>query len=406
MTGPAGSPPGIAIDLTGAPQAGDQVRVTVTLPDGTTEDISLTASKNALASNEVATVSGKQLPAGAAVDTPLTDPLLGLSVGNVITINGQDIEVVASGAVGNQVNATDTLDDLLGKIEGLSDVASATFDPETRRVTDHQQPGQGSPDLRHGRDQARRRGHARGGRGPGQRVPDRLQPRSDGRSRRDRPEHGGGAGFGRDEGRRHLADRRVGRGRLERFLRYGRDNPPQRVDGPPFDSATGLRDATPTDTVVWYRGDAATDSARPTQSARIDKTVSAAYGVRASEEGIRDTIKGLATFAALSFENVSDGDAKQLYTELTDRVRTGLGGSTGPTPLEGIAAEFAGITNSVASAQERHEMSKAVLSTALDAAEGVDTDAAGLELMSINTRLQASFQVASMMSELSLVKFV
>lgn len=42
-TGPAGSPPSISIGLTGQPNVGETVRVGLTLPDGSTEEITLTA---------------------------------------------------------------------------------------------------------------------------------------------------------------------------------------------------------------------------------------------------------------------------------------------------------------------------------------------------------------------------
>src|SRR5690606_16780667 len=44
----------------------------------------------------------------------------------------------------------------------------------------------------------------------------------------------------------------------EDFFNIDADNPPQRVDGPPFETATAMRNGTPDDTVFWYRGDAAT----------------------------------------------------------------------------------------------------------------------------------------------------
>ena len=46
------------------------------------------------------------------------------------------------------------------------------------------------------------------------------------------------------------------------FFFYDSANPPQRVDGPPFDSATALRDGTTADTVFWYQGDNEPGSAR------------------------------------------------------------------------------------------------------------------------------------------------
>ena len=39
------------------------------------------------------------------------------------------------------------------------------------------------------------------------------------------------------------------------FFNTDANNPPQRVDGPPFDTATAMIDGTPANTVAWYTGD-------------------------------------------------------------------------------------------------------------------------------------------------------
>ena len=75
-------------------------------------------------------------------------------------------------------------------------------------------------------------------------------------------------------------------------------HPPQRVAGPPFDTATSLVDGTTANTVSWYTGEAGSDSARSTAVARIDPQISVAYGMRANEQGIRSVVQALAAFAS------------------------------------------------------------------------------------------------------------
>ena len=48
------------------------------------------------------------------------------------------------------------------------------------------------------------------------------------------------------------------------FFNTDSAHPPQRVDGPPFDSATAMVDGTPANTVAWYMGDNGTDDPRST----------------------------------------------------------------------------------------------------------------------------------------------
>ncbi len=87
-------------------------------------------------------------------------------------------------------------------------------------------------------------------------------------------------------------------------------NPPQRVDGPPFDTATGLVDGTAANTVMWYTGEAGSQSARTTASARVDQSISVNYGLRANEEGIRWQMQNIAALAAISLPPGNDADVE------------------------------------------------------------------------------------------------
>ena len=68
------------------------------------------------------------------------------------------------------------------------------------------------------------------------------------------------------------------------FFNTDASHPPQRVDGPPFDTATQARNGTSTDTVSWYMGDNATDDPRSTAQARVDTSQTVSYGSRANED--------------------------------------------------------------------------------------------------------------------------
>src|SRR6185369_8359313 len=86
--------------------------------------------------------------------------------------------------------------------------------------------------------------------------------------------------------------------------------PPMRVVGPPFDSATSLVAGTPANTVTWYTGEMGTDSARGTAVAKVDDALSVAYGARANEQALRATIANIAVYAVSTFSpaNPNDGD--------------------------------------------------------------------------------------------------
>src|SRR5260221_7057517 len=180
VTGPSGSPAGISIDLGATnPNNGDKVSFTFNLPDGSQESIALTASSatplpagsfaigasstataanlNAALSTAIGTLANTSLVAASAIQagndffnttgtatgsvvnnqvTPTPAPITGATalsgavgtdslgasfgVNNTITVNGTPITFVASGATGNQLNITDSVQTLLTKIDSIT----------------------------------------------------------------------------------------------------------------------------------------------------------------------------------------------------------------------------------------------------------------------------------------------
>ncbi|GAC1335112.1 MAG: hypothetical protein NVSMB20_09530 [Bradyrhizobium sp.] len=179
VTGPAGSQPSVSIALGATnPNNGDKVSFAFKLPDGTTEQIDLTASSatatptgsfaigttpaataanlntaltaaiRTLANtslvaasaveagneffNSAATVTGSAVSNKASSPAPITgatllsgaagtDSLAGSFIaGDSITVNGASIAFVTSGATGNQVNVTDSVQTLLAKIDSIT----------------------------------------------------------------------------------------------------------------------------------------------------------------------------------------------------------------------------------------------------------------------------------------------
>ncbi len=174
VTQPAGAPPAVTVDLGAVnPNDGDKITFNFNLPDGTTESIALTATtKNpppagsfligvdtaattanlqaalttsiqtlsdtslvaasAIAAsdnffNPSATVTGAAVNNQLAVPAPITGATLlsgaaatdslaaSFAAGDTITVNGTPITFVASGATGNQLNITDSVQTLLAK---------------------------------------------------------------------------------------------------------------------------------------------------------------------------------------------------------------------------------------------------------------------------------------------------
>src|SRR5204862_2326179 len=84
------------------------------------------------------------------------------------------------------------------------------------------------------------------------------------------------------------------------FFDVDAGQPPMRVAGPPFNTATTLVAGTAADTVTWYTGEMGTDSARGTAAAKVDEALSVSYGARANEQAIRSTITNIAVSATVT----------------------------------------------------------------------------------------------------------
>ena len=183
VTPPSGSPPAVSITLGATnPSPGDQVSLTFNLPDGTTASVQLTATTtnpppsgsflidpppasspattatnlNAALNTAIGKLANTTLVAASAVEAghnffdsgtatgsavnnhagPPSAPITGATAlsglagtnsistnfapGDTITVNGTPITFVASGATGNQVNVTDSVQTLLSKIDTIT----------------------------------------------------------------------------------------------------------------------------------------------------------------------------------------------------------------------------------------------------------------------------------------------
>lgn len=180
---------------------------------------------------------------------------------------------------------------------------------------------------------------------------------------------------------------------------------PQRVDGPPFDTATALRAATATDTVSWYTGEAGSGSARDTARANIDQSIGVSYGMRANEQGIRNILQNIAV-AAVTTYSAGDPNAADLNTAYQQRLTANLNVPQGVQSIQSIQAELAGAQSSLKAATERHQQTAATLSSLQQQITGVSNEEVGSQILALQTRLSASLQTTSKLYQLSLVNFL
>jgi len=406
VTQPAGTPKVASVDLGAVnPNNGEKIKFNFTLPDGTTEAIELTATTtnpppagafligadttattanlqatltssiktlsdtslvaaSAIAAsdnffNPVATVSGAAVNNQSTPPAPITgatalsgaagtDSLsTSFAAGDTITVNGTPITFVASGATGNQLNITDSVQTLMAKIDQIS----GTSNPSTI--------SSGAIAL-HGADGA-----------------DLSISSSN-------PAALGALGIANNTTATPAA---------------------LRVGGPPFGTATSLVAGTPDNTVSWYTGENGAGSARGTAVAQVDQSISVQYGARANEQAFRHLLQNVAVYAAVT-TNSSNPNANAQVTALAQRITANLAPQNGQQKIQDVQAEFAGAQTATKAATDRQTQLKGMAETMLDSVEGINPDEVATKILALQTSLQASYQTTSMLYQTTLLKYL
>ena len=193
------------------------------------------------------------------------------------------------------------------------------------------------------------------------------------------------------------------------FFAAGPNTPPKRVDLTPpatLATATSLRDATPTDTVVWYTGDDDPNvTARNSSTAQVDNGITVSFGVRANEEGVAKVVRTLALYAAEVYPP-GDADAAKRNSALSDRVRSALEPKTDAGTITAISAELATAQDSATAAKSRLDVASNTAQDLIDSVEKADDQTVAASIMTVQTRLQASYQTSALLAKMSLVNYM
>jgi flagellar hook-associated protein 3 FlgL len=404
VTGPAGSPKAVSVDLGATnPNPGDQVTFTFNLPDGSSEQVQLTATNttpaptgsfsigatstataanlNAALNSSISTLANTALVAASAVaagdnffntDTAIgtvvnnkastpapvtgatllsglanTDSLAtNFAPGDTITVNGKQISFVASGASGNnQVNVTDSVQTLLSKIDAIT----GTSTPSTVS---------GGVITLHAND---------------------------------------------------AAGLSVTSSNAAAFAALGfagtvTATQPLRVGSSPLGSATTLVNGS-ANTVAWYTGNSGPGSARASATVRIDQSQSVQYGAQANEDAIRSAIQSIAVFAAVTASPTATNSAGQIAA-LSSRTAANLTPRAGQQTISDIQTDFANAQSTMKDATARQTQTKTALQNMVDQTEGINQSEVASQILALQNSLQASYQTTAMLSQLSLTKFL
>lgn len=182
-------------------------------------------------------------------------------------------------------------------------------------------------------------------------------------------------------------------------------NPPMRVSGSPPSSATALVAGSSADTVIWYTGNDGPGSVRSTATARVDATTTVSYGTQANEQGIRWIVQNVAALAATTY-STSDPNAAAEYGALSQSVNANLAVPAGVQNITDIEASLASAQTVMQSTQNQHQQTTNTLQDMLQSIEGVDQNAVGAQILSLQTSLSASLSTTARLSQLSLVNYL
>jgi flagellar hook-associated protein 3 FlgL len=408
VTGPSGSPAAISISLGATnPNPGDQVTINFNLPDGTTDSVKLTASNatpppagsfaigatpaataanlNAALNTAIGTLANTSLvaaseveaghdffdPSGTATGSVANNkagaPITGattlsgaagtdslstnFAAGDSITVNGTQITFVASGATGNQLNVTDSVQTLLSKIDSITGTSTpSTIDGGA--ITLHTDNAASLSVT--GSTPNAQAALAALGFGPAGTTITAVQP-------------------------------------------------PLRVSGSPLSSATSLVNGS-ADTVAWYTGNSSPNP-RASSTARIDSSISVQYGAQANEQAIRSQLEGVAVFAAVTTPPTGANSGAQVAA-LSERTATNLTPQPGQQTISDIQTDFASAQTIAKDASARQSQTQNILQNIVDQTETVSTQQVASEILALQTTLSASYQATSILAGLTLTKFL
>ncbi len=413
VTSPSGSPVSFSVNLNGVnPNNGDKLSVQFTLPDGSTEQIDLTASSatptpvgsfaidastpvnpantatnlNTALNTAITKLANTSLVAASAVTagdnffntdssaigtaktnqatpaapisgttalsgTAPSDSISpGFSAGDTITVNGTTLSFVASGATGNRLNITDSIQTLMSKIDQIT----GTSKPSTI--------------------------------------------------------HGGSITINTDDAASlSISGSTPGATAALGALGFSSSpitatQPPLRVGSSPASSAMTLVNGS-ANTVKWYTGNDGPGSPRSTAVARVDDSVTVQYGAQADEDAIRSQLQAIAVFGTFSTSPTGQYSGAQVAA-LSLRTTQALTPQPGQQKIEDIQTDIAMAQNTMKDASTRQTQAKAQLQSIVDQAESASPDQVASEILSLQNALQASYQTTANLAQLSLVKYL
>jgi flagellar hook-associated protein 3 FlgL len=182
-------------------------------------------------------------------------------------------------------------------------------------------------------------------------------------------------------------------------------DPPQRVSGTSYATATSLTDGTTANTVFWYTGENGSTPARQTATAQVGPSMSISYGMRANEQAISSLVANVAVLAATTY-SASDPNAQASYQALSQKVTANLDGQPGTQQISDIEADLANAQTTVKNAGTLNTQTQTTLQDMMQNIDGVNQSQISEQILTIQNSLSASLSVTARLAQLSLVNFL
>ena len=182
-------------------------------------------------------------------------------------------------------------------------------------------------------------------------------------------------------------------------------DPPQRVAGPPYDTATSQVAGTSADTVFWYTGESGALPPRQTATAQVGPSMSIGYGMRANEQAFTTLVANVAVLAATTY-SPTDANAQASYQALCRSTLTNLSATSGVQTVTDVEADLANAQVTVKNATDLNTQTQSTLQDLLQGIEGVNQDQIGAQILTLQTNLSASMSITARLAQLSLVNYL
>lgn len=158
--------------------------------------------------------------------------------------------------------------------------------------------------------------------------------------------------------------------------------------------------------VVWYQGESGSDAtARASQTYQVGSSATVQLGARANETSIQKVLSGLAT-VALGMPSNATANANDAYQAVVNAATPLLAYTKSGQSVQDIVTDFSLASARMSNAQTANTAQMNTLQNTVDGIEQASTEEVATKLMDLQTRLQASYQITSSLSKLSLVNYI